>query len=296
MYRDKTSGKFISLGLKNNHDTTPIHIDINLVDNDKLIIEAFKASREEYKEAEFILEEKGYYICGHEVEKMSKSKYNVQTPDDLVEQYGADTLRMYEMFLGPLEQAKPWDTKGISGVHNFLRKLWRLFHDAEGNVTLSEGAIDKKSLKTLHKTIKKIQEDMDRYVFNTSVSAFMICVNELTEQKCNHRTILQDLVVLLVPYAPHIAEELWVKLGNTPGTVSDAQFPIFNEAHLVENSFAYPVSFNGKVRFKAELPTNMSKEDVEAAVMAMEQAQKYLEGNPPKKVIVVPGRIVNVVV
>ena len=296
VYRDKETGKFVSLSLKNKYNVVEINVDINLVNNDKLNIEAFKSSREEYANAEFILEENGDYICGHEVEKMSKSKYNVQTPDDLVEQYGADTLRMYEMFLGPLEQAKPWDTKGISGVHNFLRKLWRLFHDAEGNVAITDGDIDKKALKTLHKTIKKIQEDMDRYVFNTAVSAFMICVNELTEQKCNNKTILQDLVVLLVPYAPHIAEELWVKLGNKSGTVSDAEFPKFNEEHLVENSFAYPVSFNGKMRFKAELPTSMSAAEVEKEVMASEQAQKYLEGKPPKKVIVVPGRIVNVVV
>lgn len=271
-------------------------VNINLIDNDKLDIEEFKKSRQEYANAEFIFEDDGTYICDPEIEKMSKSYFNVQTPDDLVEQYGADTLRMYEMFLGPLEQAKPWDTKGINGVHNFLRKLWRLFHDNDGNLALSEGDPDKKALKTLHKTIKKIQEDMDRYVFNTAVSAFMICVNELTEQKCNNKGVLQDLVILLVPYAPHIAEELWVKLGNEAGTVSDATFPEFNEEYLVENTFAYPVSFNGKMRFKAELPTNMSKEDVEKEVLAMEQAQKYLEGKAPKKVIVVPGRIVNVVV
>ena len=274
----------------------PIHVDINIVDGDTLDIEAFKASREEYRNAEFILEEDGTYICGHEIEKMSKSKYNVQTPDDLVEKYGADTLRMYEMFLGPLEQAKPWDTKGINGVHNFLRKLWRLFHDNDGNVNLSEGEADPKALKALHKTIKKIDEDMERYVFNTAVSAFMICVNELTDLKCNNKAILEDLTLLLVPYAPHIAEELWEILGHEAGTVSDAQFPQYNEDFLVENTFAYPVSFNGKMRFKAELPTNMSKEDVEKEVLAMEKAQKYLEGKSPKKVIVVPGRIVNVVV
>jgi leucyl-tRNA synthetase len=284
------------LKFKFKRSTTPLHVDINIVNGDQLDIEAFKKSREEYANSKFIFEDDGTYICDHEVEKMSKSKFNVQTPDDLVEEYGADTLRMYEMFLGPLEQAKPWDTKGINGVHNFLRKLWRLFHDNDGNLVLSEGEPDKKALKTLHKTIKKIQEDMDRYVFNTAVSAFMICVNELTEQKCNNKAILQHLTVLLVPYAPHIAEELWVKLGNKAGTVSDAQFPVFNEEYLVENTFAYPVSFNGKMRFKAELPTNMSKEDVEKEVLAMEQAQKYLEGKAPKKVIVVPGRIVNVVV
>ncbi len=272
------------------------NVDINLVNNDKLDREAFKKSRAKYDNVEFILEDDGSYICGDEVEKMSKSKFNVQTPDDLVEKYGADTLRMYEMFLGPLEQAKPWDTKGINGVHNFLRKLWRLFHDDSGSVSLSEGEADPKALKALHKTIKKIDEDMERYVFNTAVSAFMICVNELTDLKCNNKAILEDLTILLVPYAPHVAEELWEKLGHAPGTVSDAQFPQYNEEYLVENTFEYPVSFNGKMRFKAELPTNMSKEDVEKEVLAMEKAQKYLEGKSPKKVIVVPGRIVNIVV
>mgnify|MGYP001081794580 CR=1 FL=1 len=296
VYLDRSSGKFVSLNKKEGLDTVPLHVDINIVNGDKLDIEAFKASRDEYANAEFILEDDGTYICGSEVEKMSKSKYNVQTPDDLVEQFGADTLRMYEMFLGPLEQAKPWDTKGINGVHNFLRKLWRLFHDTNGNLVLTEGDPDSKSLKTLHKTIKKIQDDMDRYVFNTAVSAFMICVNELTEQKCNNKGILEELVVLMVPYAPHITEELWAKLGNEPGTVNDAKFPTFNEGYLVENTFAYPVSFNGKMRFTFELPTNLSREEVEKEVMSSEQAQKYLEGKSPKKVIVVPGRIVNVVV
>ncbi|MDX1651367.1 MAG: class I tRNA ligase family protein [Brumimicrobium sp.] len=286
----------LNLQVKTTGFTMSHHVDINLVDNDKLDIEAFKASREEYARAIFITEDDGTYICGHEIEKMSKSKYNVQTPDELVEQYGADTLRMYEMFLGPLEQAKPWDTKGINGVHNFLRKLWRLFHNEEGNLSLTEGEPDAKALKSLHKTIKKIQDDMDRYVFNTAVSAFMICVNELTEQKCNNKAILQDLVILLTPYAPHIAEELWEKLGNKPGTISDATFPQYNEEYLVEDTFSYPVSFNGKMRFKAELPTNLTKEEVEKEVLAMEQAQKYLEGKHPKKVIVVPGRIVNIVV
>ena len=279
-----------------NYKVNPIHVDINLVDGDELNIDAFKSSREAYNDAFLITEDEGKYICGHEIEKMSKSKFNVQTPDELVEKYGADTLRMYEMFLGPIEQAKPWDTKGINGVHNFLRKLWRLFHDNDGNVNISEGEADPKALKALHKTIKKIDEDMERYVFNTAVSAFMICVNELTDLKCNNKAILKDLTILLVPYAPHIAEELWEKLGHAPGTVSDAQFPQYNEEYLVENTFEYPVSFNGKMRFKAELPTNMSKEDVEKEVLAMEKAQKYLEGNSPKKVIVVPGRIVNIVV
>ena len=268
----------------------PLHVDISIVDNDKLDVEAFKNSRVEYKNAEFILEENGDYICGHEVEKMSKSKFNVQTPDELVEKFGADTLRMYEMFLGPLEQFKPWDTKGINGVHNFLRKLCRLF---EGE--LSSEAPTKESLKTLHRTIKKIGDDLERFSFNTGVSNFMICVNELTEQKCNNKSILQELVILLSPYAPHIAEELWEKLGNAPGTISYAQFPSFDENVLVEANFEYPVSFNGKMRFKVDLPLSLSPQEVEKEVMSRAEAIKYLEGKDPKKVIVVPGRIVNVV-
>ncbi|MGM0479213.1 MAG: leucine--tRNA ligase [Bacteroidota bacterium] len=275
---------------------TPLRIPIEYVDTKNRILQSELRSNKRFSNAIFLSKNPDSYICNREVEKMSKSFFNIQTPDNLVEKYGADTLRMYEMFLGPLEQAKPWDTKGINGVHNFLRKLWRLFHDNDGNVNLSEGEADPKALKSLHKTIKKVDEDMERYVFNTAVSAFMICVNELTDLKCNNKAVLEDLVVLLVPYAPHIAEELWTKLGNEPGTVSDAKFPEYNEEYLVENTFEYPVSFNGKMRFKAELPTNMSKEDVEKEVLAMEKAQKYLEGKDPKKVIVVPGRIVNVVV
>ena len=296
VYRDKQSGKFVSFGKRKQYQTSRIHTDINIVDNDILDTEAFKASREEYADADFILEDDKTYICGHEVEKMSKSKFNVQNPDDLVEKYGADTLRMYEMFLGPIEQAKPWDIKGINGVNNFLRKLWRLFHDQDGNSVLTEEKPSPEALKTLHKTIKKAQEDMDRYVFNTTVSALMICVNELTEQKCNNKMILQDLVVLLAPYAPHIAEELWVKLGNEAGTVSDAKYPVFNDEYLVEDAHEYPVSFNGKMRFKVELSNQLSKKEIEEEILKMEKSQKYLEGKTPKKVIVVPGRIVNVVV
>lgn len=270
-----------------------IHVDISLVDNDKLDLEALRNWRKEYDDAEFILEQDGSYICGSEVEKMSKSKYNVQTPDDLVEKFGADTLRMYEMFLGPLEQPKPWDTKGINGVHNFLRKLWKLYVN-DGSVIVTNDAPSKDSLKTLHKTIKKIEEDLERFSFNTGVSAFMICVNELTEQQCRSREVLEQLLVLLAPYAPHIAEELWEKLEKE-GSISYAAFPSFNADYLVEANIAYPVSFNGKMRFTAELPTDMSKEDVEKAVMAMDDTAKWLEGNAPKKVIVVPGRIVNIV-
>lgn len=270
-----------------------IHADISLVDNDILDIDAFKNWREEYKNAEFILEE-GKYICGSEIEKMSKSKYNVQTPDELVEKFGADTLRCYEMFLGPLEQFKPWDVKGINGVNNFLKKLWRLFHQG-GSFNVSEGAPSAESLKTVHKTIKKVTEDIDRYSFNTVVSTMMICVNELTDQKCNNRQVLSDVVVLLSPYAPHMAEEIWQLLGNAT-SVTKAPWPAFNEAFLVESSINYPISFNGKVRFTLSLPADMPREEVEKVVMAEAKTQQYLEGNSIKKMIVVPGKIVNIVV
>lgn len=277
-------------------DSMPIHVDISLTDNDKLDIEGFQKWRPEYTDAVFILEKDGTYICGHEVEKMSKSKFNVQTPDELVEKFGADTLRCYEMFLGPIEQAKPWDTKGINGVSNFLRKLWRLFNiDENGVAQLSTEEPAKENLKTLHKTIKRLGDDLERYSFNTCVSNFMICVNELTEQKCTNRHILEQLVILVSPYAPHIAEELWERLGNTPGTVSKAQLPAFNEHYLVEDNFAYPVSFNGKMRYKVELPLTLPPKEVEEAVLSAPEAEKYLEGKTPKKVIVVPGKIVNVV-
>lgn len=296
VYRIKNSNKFVTASKKSMYDVTPIHVDIAMVDNDKLDIEAFKAWRPEFKDAEFIYEDDGSYVCGYEIEKMSKSKYNVQTPDELVEKFGADTLRMYEMFLGPLEQSKPWDTKGINGVHNFLRKLWRLIHDSNGNVIVEDGEPSKDALKTLHKTIKKIGDDLERFSFNTGVSNFMICVNELTDQKCHNKSILEQLVILLSPYAPHLAEELWVRLGNKAGTVGIQPFPKFNEAHLIEANFSYPVSFNGKMRFKLELPTELSKEEVEKEVLENDQTQKYLDGKQPKKVIVVPGRIVNIVV
>jgi leucyl-tRNA synthetase len=270
-------------------------IDINILDGDILRdIEKLRSWMKRFSQAELL--EGTEYKCQREVEKMSKSKYNVQTPDELVEKFGADTLRMYEMFLGPLEQSKPWDTKGINGVHNFLRRLWRLFHDAEGNVNLSEEQPSKDNLKTLHKTIKKLGDDLERFSFNTGVSNFMICVNELTDQKCNNRHILNELVILLSPYAPHISEELWIKLGNAPGTISNQNFPQFNEDHLVESSISYPISFNGKMRFTIELPSAFTKEEVEKEVLANTQTDKYLEGKAPKKVIVVPGKIVNIVV
>jgi leucyl-tRNA synthetase len=298
VYRIKDTNTFVTASQKDQFDVVSLHIDIKYVNNDILDIES--ASKDPISDfllgAEFIFEEDGTYQCGYEVEKMSKSKYNVQTPDELVDTFGADTLRMYEMFLGPLEQSKPWDTKGINGVNNFLRKLWRLFHDQENNVVLTDENPNSKALKSLHKTIKKVGDDLERFSFNTGVSNFMICVNELSDQKCNNKTILQQLTILLSPYAPHICEELWVKLGNQPGTISFAKFPVFNEAFMVEANHTYPVSFNGKMRFKIELPTAMSKEDVEKEVLAHETAVKWLEGKPPKKVIVVPGKIVNVVV
>ncbi len=295
-YRIKDSNTFVTLSKKDDFEASAIHVDISLVDNDKLNVERFREWREEYKNAEFITEEDGSFICGSEVEKMSKSKYNVENPDDLVERFGADTLRMYEMFLGPLEQSKPWDTKGINGVHNFLRKFWRLFHDKEGNFAVSEEKPSKESLKTLHKTIKKVTEDLNRYSFNTVVSTLMICVNELNDQKCHHREVLEPLTVLISPYAPFIAEELWTKLGHEEGTVSQASFPVFEEQYLVESSHEYPVSFNGKMRFKLELPLDLAPKDIEKVILEHEKSQKWLDGKIPKKVIVVPGKIVNVVV
>jgi leucyl-tRNA synthetase len=292
----------LGLNIVGLNSAVPMHVDISLVDNDKLDIEAFKAWRPEFANAEFILEEDGSYICGSEVEKMSKSKFNVQTPDELVEKFGADTLRMYEMFLGPLEQTKPWDTKGISGVHNFLRKLWRLFYlpaglaGEKGQLIVTNEPASKESLKTLHKTIKKVEDDLERYSFNTNVSNMMICVNELTDQKCHSKEVLEQVVILLAPYAPHAAEELWQAIGHEAGTVSTAKFPTFNPEMLVEANTVYPVSFNGKMRFNAELPTTFSAKEVEEAVLAMPEAEKWLEGKAPKKVIVVPGKIVNMVV
>ncbi|MBP6259900.1 MAG: leucine--tRNA ligase [Paludibacter sp.] len=293
VYRIKDTNTFVSLNLKNQYETTQIHCDVNIVSNDILDIEKFKTWRPEFANAEFILED-GKYICGWAVEKMSKSMYNVVNPDDIVEKYGADTLRLYEMFLGPLEQSKPWDTNGIDGVHRFLKKLWSLFFK-DGNLLVNNDEPTADELKTLHKTIKKITFDIENFSYNTSVSAFMICVNELFTLKCSKKAILEPLVILLAPFAPHIAEELYHALGNTE-TVCDATFPVCNEAYLVESSVKYPISFNGKVRFTLELPADMSKEEVEKTALANEQTLKQLGGNSPKKVIVVPGKIVNIVI
>lgn len=295
VYRVVGTNQFVSFDKRKEYKTQRLHVDINLVDNDVLDVEGFKAWRAEYADADFILNDDGKYICGSEVEKMSKRWYNVVNPDDLCLEYGADTLRCYEMFLGPLEQHKPWDTKGISGVHNFLRKLWRLFHNDENVVSLSGEAPTDDELKTLHKTIKKCSEDLNRYSWNTVVSNMMICVNELTEQNCNKSEILKEVVVLLSPYAPHIAEELWERLGQS-GSVTEATWPVHNPDFLVEKAISYPVQFNGKVRFQLEVPADMPANEVEKAVLENEKAAKYLDGKSPRKVIVVPGRIVNVVV
>lgn len=273
---------------------TPLHVDVNIVKNNVLDTEALKKWGVEYKNAEFYTEENGDYICGSEVEKMSKRWYNVVNPDDMVEQYGADALRLYEMFLGPLELSKPWNTNGISGVSNFMRKLWRLYHNGDA-VNISNEPPTKPELKALHKTIKKIAGDIESFSFNTSVSNFMICVNELTDLKCNKREILEPLAIIIAPYAPHIAEELWSRLGHTE-TITYAKFPIVNESYLVESTFNYPVSFNGKTRFFQEYDLSLTKEELEKVVLTLEQTQKYLEGKTPKKVIVVHNKIVNIVV
>ncbi|MEA4975245.1 MAG: leucine--tRNA ligase [Paludibacter sp.] len=293
VYRIKDTNTFVSLNLKDQHETTPIHVDVNIVSNDHLDIEKFKNWNPEYNNAEFILED-GKYICGWAVEKMSKSMFNVVNPDDIVERYGADTLRLYEMFLGPLEQSKPWDTNGIDGVHRFLKRLWSLFYK-EGVALLNDNQPSAEELKILHKTIKKITFDIENFSFNTSVSAFMICVNELSALKCSKKAILEPLVILLTPFAPHIAEELYHALGHT-GTVCDAAFPVCNETYLVESTVKYPISFNGKVRFTLELPADMNKVDVEKVALENENTIKQLNGATIKKVIVVPGKIVNIVI
>ena len=296
VHRIDGENKFVSYSQLDKYKTQPIHVDVSHVDtHNNLNVQAFKNWRSEYKNAEFITEEDGNFKVSREIEKMSKSKYNVVNPDDICEQYGADTLRMYEMFLGPLEQAKPWSTAGISGVHNFLKKLWKLYHTGENETFLvSDQTPGKESLKVLHKTIKKVEEDIKDFSFNTSVSTFMIAVNELSSQKCNSREVLESLVILISPYAPHIAEELWQKLGYKE-SVSNAPFPKFDVINLVEDNKEYPISFNGKMRFTLELPLDLSKEEIESAVMAHEKTAQYLEGRTPKKVIIVPGKIVNIV-
>lgn len=293
VYRIVNTNQFVSLNLKDQYEVTPIRVDVNIVHNDVLDIEAFKQWRPEFNHAEFILED-GKYVCGWEIEKMSKSKYNVQNPDDLVEKYGADTLRLYEMFLGPIELSKPWDTNGIEGVFRFMRKFWRLYFDANGNFRVTDDEPTRDEYKTLHKTIKKVEDDNERFSFNTTVSAFMIAVNELSELKCAKRKILEPMVVLISAYAPHVAEELWHLLGHSDFVVN-AAFPKFEASYLVENEAKYPVSFNGKTRLQKVFPANMAPKEIEAAVLADPDVQKYLDGKTPKKVIIVPKKIINIV-
>ncbi len=293
VYRIKDTNTFVSYGLKDQYDTTPIHVDVNIVSADVLDVEAFKNWRPEYNNAEFILEN-GKYICGWAVEKMSKSMFNVVNPDVIIERYGADTLRMYEMFLGPLEQSKPWDTNGIDGCHRFIRKMWNMFTDKEGNLNVSDDAPTKDELKSIHKLIKKVTEDIENFSYNTSVAAFMICVNELSGLKCNKRQVLSDLVKLIAPFAPHIAEELWQALGNQT-TVCDAEWPKYDESYLKEDSITYSISFNGKTRFTLDFPADATQQQIQDAVLANEKAQGYINGQTIRKVIVVPRKIVNIV-
>ncbi len=293
VYRIQGTNTFVSVGLKDQYKTTEIHVDVNIVKNDVLDLEAFRAWMPEYATAEFILEN-GKYICGWAIEKMSKSMFNVVNPDTIIEEYGADTLRLYEMFLGPLEASKPWDTQGIDGVYKFLRKFWRLFQIGE-KFSVSDETPSKEELKVLHKTIKKVEYDIENFSFNTSVPAFMICTNELTALKCNKRAILEPLVIALAPFAPHMAEELWSLLGHSQ-SITKETFPKWEEKYLVEDAFEYPVSFNGKVRFKLSMPLTATNADIEAAVKAAPESTKWLEGKEIKKMIIVPKKIVNVVI
>lgn len=294
---DYSKPVFVSAGLRSEYEVSALHVDVNIVENDVLDVEKFKATRRDIagENATFILED-GKYICGVEVEKMSKSKFNVVNPDDIVERYGADTLRLYEMFLGPLDQAKPWNTNGIDGTYRFIRKLWRLFYTETGQWQVKDVAAKPEELKILHKTIKKIGEDIENFSFNTAVSAFMVCVNELGGLKCQSREVLEQLVVLLSPYAPHISEELWDALGKEKGTVSKASFPKFEPQYILDSVFEYPVQINGKVRASLTFPLDTPAADIEKEVLADETVQKWMEGKPAKKVIVVPKRIVNVVI
>ena len=285
---------FVSLGLKDRYDTTPLHVDVNIVHGDVLDIDAFRKWRPEYANAEFVLEE-GKYVCGWAVEKMSKSMYNVVNPDMIVDKYGADTLRLYEMFLGPVEQSKPWDTNGIDGCHRFLKKFWALFYGREGDLLADDREPSAAELKAVHKLIKKVTQDIEQFSYNTSISAFMICVNELGQLKCHNRSLLADLVVLIAPFAPHIAEELWEALGGR-GSVCDACWPQWNEQYLVESTVQLTVSFNGKARFQMDFAADADNATIEQAVLADERSAKYMGGKQVVKVIIVPRKIVNVVV
>lgn len=293
VYRIKDTNTFVSYNLRKDYDVTPIHVDVNIVSNDILDTDKFRNWRPEFNNADFILEN-GKYVCGYAVEKMSKSMFNVVNPDDIVERYGADTLRLYEMFLGPVEQSKPWDTNGIDGVNRFIKKLWNLFYKGDEYLVTS-GEPSKENLKSIHKLIKKVTQDIENFSYNTSISAFMICVNELTQQKCHNSAVLEKLVTLLSPFAPHVAEELWHITGHK-GSVCDAEWPVYDESYLKEDTVKYAVSFNGKARFNIELPADTPRDEVEKIALAHESASRWIDGKPIRKVIVVPGKIVNVVV
>jgi leucyl-tRNA synthetase len=308
VFRVRGTNQYVSSGLKDNYETDQLHVDVNIVDGVELDISEFKKWRNgEYSDAEFILEA-DKYICGVETEKMSKSKFNTVNPNDIVEKFGADTFRMYEMFLGPVEMSKPWDTKGIEGVHRFLKKLWRLFFDEQKGNLVTEDKATPEELKILHRTIKKIEEDTERFSYNTAVSTFMVCVNELTDLKCHKKEILEPLVILLAPYAPHIAEELYYQLGSwkvspngedlegATSTILDASFPKLEEKYLVETTKEYPVSVNGKLRTTINIDLNAAQPQVEEIVLANPVIQKWMEGKQPKKIIYVKGKMVNVVV
>jgi len=294
VYRIKGSNKYVSYNLKSDYPVDSIHVDVGLVVDDVLDQEAFLKSRPGETEIEFILED-GKYICGNEIEKMSKSLLNVVNPDEIIAKYGSDTFRMYEMFLGPIEQSKPWNTNGIDGVFKFLKKFWRLFHDENGTFNLSEEEATGQELKILHKTIKKIQDDIERYSFNTAVSAFMICTNELISLNCNKRSVLTPLVLTISPFAPHLAEELWEKLGNTTSIVL-ASYPDYNESLIEEDVYEYPIAINGKMRAKLSFALDTPAEEIKKQVLASEAIQKWTNGKSPKKVIIVPKKIVNIVV
>ncbi len=295
VYRIKNTNKFVSFNLKDKYDVTPIHVDVNIVHNDILDIEAFRKWNPEYVNAEFITGGDGKYLCGYAIEKMSKSMYNVVTPDDIIEQYGADTLRMYEMFLGPLEQAKPWDTNGIDGVFKFFIKVWKLFHDKNNRFNISDEEPTTGELKILHTAIKKVREDIERFSFNTSVSAFMICVNQLSSIKCNKRAILEKLLVLLSPFAPHITEELWEKCGKKE-SIANAGFPEHNPGYLKEDYVKYPITFNGKMKFTLDFPADMKPPEIEESVLDNDSVKNQIGDKKVKKVIVVPKKIVNIVI
>jgi leucyl-tRNA synthetase len=295
VYRVRGKNEFVSAGLKNQYETDALHVDVNIVDGYELDINVFKQWRNgEFANAEFILED-GKYICGMETEKMSKSKFNTVNPDDLVAKYGADTFRMYEMFLGPIDQSKPWDTKGIEGVHRFIKKLWRLFFDETKGVVFNNEAPTSAELKILHKSIKKIEEDTERFSFNTAVSAFMVCVNELSDVKCHKKEILESLLILLTPYAPHICEELWEALGNK-GFVIDAAYPVYHAPYTAESMKDYPVSVNGKMRTTIQLPVDISEADAREFVLSNQIVDKWIDGKEIKKFIFVKGRMINLVI